>query len=211
MKEQEKTKRLLQFTQRVAYNKSSSSSDDEAEMQMDTPQQKQAPPSRSRHEDGELARLGIRPLDSDRYAQQLVREAGLVPEESAPPPRPNAKVASTEVASRATGAKSAEVIYSASAPGFTRSLGSGAAVDVSDSRAPEKLVLEEGSANAGGSVPDEEDLLTGKNGKTFSESSKQIFSFCFHFPSTVDKALIRCMVKVYSKLDEQDSIKTRLN
>jgi hypothetical protein len=60
-----------------------------------------------------------------------------------------------------------EVIYSASAPGFTRSSRAGEAVDVSDSRTPaERFDMEEQRLAAAGSGLEEEDeegLLTGKS------------------------------------------------
>ncbi len=58
----------------------------------------------------------------------------------------------------------AEVIYSASAPGFTRSSRAGEAVDVSDSRTPaERFDMEEQrlAVASGFEEEDEEGLLTG--------------------------------------------------
>jgi hypothetical protein len=76
MKEKEKANRLLQFTQRISYN---SNSDEEASGETE---KQAAPPLPLTSEDGELARLGIRPLDSQRYADKVVREAGLLDKES---------------------------------------------------------------------------------------------------------------------------------
>ena len=105
MKDQEKAKRLLRFTQGVSYN-----SDNEAEVE-DVVQQ----PKEDRREDRQLQRLGIRPLDSQRYADKLVRDAGLVPEEpkvvnNTAEQRVNADP-EAGVASRAK-PRSSEVIYS---------------------------------------------------------------------------------------------------
>ncbi len=79
MKEKEKANRLLQFTQRISYNSNSSNSDEDSSGE--TVQQAAAPLSLT-SEDGELARLGIRPLDSQRYADKVVKEAGLLDRES---------------------------------------------------------------------------------------------------------------------------------
>ncbi len=49
---------------------------------MDKTGKQAAPPLTQTSEDGELARLGIRPLDSQRYADKVVREAGLLDKES---------------------------------------------------------------------------------------------------------------------------------
>jgi hypothetical protein len=76
MKEKEKANRLLQFTQRISYN---SNSDEETSGETE---KQAAPPQSLTSEDGELARLGIRPLDSQRYADKVVREAGLLDKES---------------------------------------------------------------------------------------------------------------------------------
>ncbi len=51
-------------------------------MEIDKTGKQSAPPQSLTSEDGELARLGIRPLDSQRYADKVVREAGLVDKES---------------------------------------------------------------------------------------------------------------------------------
>jgi len=157
MKEQEKAKRLLQFTQRGSYNSDRERSSDEETVDDPLP-----PPSRS--EAGELALLGIRSLDSQRYADQLVRDAGLLPEKSAAVPSV-AEVVSAPVAVSGT-APNAGVIYSASAPGFTRSSRPGeAVVDVSNSRtAIERFDMEKEqhlAAGSGSQEEGEEDALTG--------------------------------------------------
>jgi hypothetical protein len=77
MKEKEKANRLLQFTQRISYNSNS----DEETMESGETGKQAAPPQSLTSEDGELARLGIRPLDSQRYADKVVREAGLLDKE----------------------------------------------------------------------------------------------------------------------------------
>jgi hypothetical protein len=77
MKEKEKANRLLQFTQRISYNNRSSDEESSGETGKQA-----APPLSLTSEVGELARLGIRPLDSQRYADKVVREAGLVHKES---------------------------------------------------------------------------------------------------------------------------------
>jgi hypothetical protein len=155
MKEQERAKRLLQFTQRVAYSSDEGETEDE---------QKQQPPQReTKVEAGELARLGIRPLDSQRYADQLVRDAGLLPDESSRCPT---SVDPAAVKTAAEGKNQvrpiAEVIYSASAPGFVRSSRAVAAEDVS-AAGPPVSVIDGGDVGAlpsalSPSFPDEDDL-----------------------------------------------------
>ena len=174
MKDQEKAKRLLRFTQGVSYN-----SDNEAEVEDVVQQQKE-----DRREDRQLQRLGIRPLDSQRYANKLVRDAGLVSEEpkvvnNTAEQRVNADP-EAGVASRAK-PRSSEVIYSASAPGFTRSSRDGGAVDVSDSRPTEGI--SSGDKDVIGSAEheeeDEEGDLTGKNHKYSPELKREIFYLSF--------------------------------
>jgi hypothetical protein len=160
MKEQEKAKRLLRFTQGVTYDSS-----DAREIEKSSPEVKA-----DTREDKELRRLGIRPLDSQIYADKLVKDAGLADQEEVTAEFRGGGGAIVSAAAAGGGPKSGAVIFSASAPGFTRSSRDGGAVDVSDAG---KLTMEGVGGGGGGSLDDyfgpsgggtldEEDTLTGK-------------------------------------------------